>query len=59
MYALLIFLDDYQSHAGRGDWVFEVGWLAFCTVGIAAAKSLSRPMSVNRTDLQEYSSLSE
>ena len=41
LYAALICLDAYQGHAERGGWIFEGIWLAFCALGIAAAKSLT------------------
>ena len=47
LYAALVCLDAHQAPAERGDWVFEGIWLAFCALGVGAAKSLmSRPMSV-------------
>jgi hypothetical protein len=55
LYAMLICLDTYQSHVRPGDWMFFFGWLAFCAVGILAAKLLSRPTTLNPTDIQEYS----
>jgi hypothetical protein len=45
MYAMLNFLDAYQGHAERGDWIFEAGWLVFCAICIVAARYLSRPIS--------------
>jgi len=56
LYALLDILDTYQGHAERGDLIFMAGWLAFCLVGVVAARWLSRLKSVNRSDVQEYSS---
>ena len=42
LYAMLTCLEIYQSQTVRGDWMFLSGWLAFCAIGIMAAKSLSR-----------------
>jgi hypothetical protein len=57
LYAGLVCLDAYQGPAERGDWIFEVAWLAFCAIGILAAKALMcRPMRVSPTDAQECSS---
>jgi hypothetical protein len=44
LYAALVFVDAYQAPAERGDWIFECAWVAFCALGVFAAKSLmSRP----------------
>jgi hypothetical protein len=40
LYAVVIFLDLSQGRAERGDWIFVGGWLAFCAVGIFAARLL-------------------
>jgi hypothetical protein len=59
LYAVLVCLDTHRGPAVRGDWIFEVIWIAFCAGGIVAAKSLmSRPMPMNPTDVQERSVLS-
>lgn len=55
LYAMLNCLDTYQGHVRQGDLIFLFGWLAFCAVGILAAKLLSRPATLNRTGVQEYS----
>ncbi len=54
LYAVLVFLDTYQGPAERGDWIFEVVWVAFCALGIVAARSLmSGPMPANPTSAAE------
>lgn len=40
LYAVLICLEVYLGPAERGDWIFEGAWLAFCAIGIFAAKLL-------------------
>lgn len=39
-YVLIIFFDVIREHAERADWIFASIWLAFCTIGIYAAKLL-------------------
>lgn len=56
LYAMLNCLETFRSHVGRGDWIFFSGWLAFCAIGILAARFLSGPVTVNRAAVQEYSS---
>jgi Na+-transporting NADH:ubiquinone oxidoreductase subunit NqrE len=56
LYALLNCLDTFRSHVERADWIFFSGWLAFCAVGIVAARFLSGPLTGNRADVQEYQS---
>jgi hypothetical protein len=55
LYAVLNCLDTFRSHVERGDWIFFSGWLAFCAVGILAARFLSRPAMADRADVQEDS----
>ncbi len=40
LYAALICVDAYLGNAERG-WIFEGIWLAFCALGIVAAKLLT------------------
>jgi hypothetical protein len=54
LYSLLVVLDAYLAPSERGDWIFEIAWVAFCALGIAAAKSLmSGPVPANPTDAAE------
>lgn len=54
LYALLVCLDAYQGPAARGDWIFVGAWLAFCALGIVAARSLmSRPMPVDSVSTKQ------
>ena len=40
LYAVLICAEAYRGPAERGDWIFGGFWLAFCAIGILAAKLL-------------------
>ena len=56
LYAMLICLDDYQGPAGRCDWMFAIGSVAFCALGVLAARAVSRQLSAKGAAAQEYSS---
>jgi hypothetical protein len=54
LYAMLLCLDTFRNKVGPGDWIFFSGWLAFCAMGVVAARFLSGPAVVNSAEVQEY-----